>query len=112
MILLEAEAGICLEGIDGVTVHKPALVEQGERRIKVMERDVRFDTVSLAGAEDVVVERDTLRVHLSDALRKDAAPRDGDANAVDAKALAQGKVMLVLVIEVGSGVCREPTLLG
>ena len=112
VILLEAEARIFLEGIDGVAVHEPALAEQCKRRIKVMERDVRLDTVSSACAENVMVERDALGIHLSDALGKDAAPRNGDANAIDSKALAQRKVMLVVVIEIGSGICRESALLG
>jgi hypothetical protein len=77
-----------------------------------MERYVWFDTVGLACAENVMVERDTLGIHAADALGKDAAPRNGDTDAIDSKALAKSKVMLVLMVEVGSGICREPTLLG
>lgn len=69
-----------------------------------MQRDKRLNVVLVALGEKVVVELDTLGVDFAGSVGEDAAPGNGEANAVDAKLLAQLQVDGVLVVEVGSGI--------
>ena len=69
-----------------------------------MQRDKRLNVVLVAFGEEIVIELDTLGVNLTDTVGEDAAPGDGEANAVDAKLLAQLQIDGVLVVEVRSGI--------
>ena len=69
-----------------------------------MQRDKRLNVVLVALGEEVMVELNALGVNLAGTVGKDAAPGDGEANAVDAKLLAQLQVDGVLVVEVRSGI--------
>ena len=69
-----------------------------------MQRDERLNMVLMAFGEEVVVELDALGVDLAGAVGEDAAPGDGEADAVDAKLLAQFQIDGVLVVEVRSGI--------
>ena len=103
-VLLKAEGGKVHKGIDGLAVEEVALLKEGQRRVKVMQRDKRLNVVLVALGEKIVVELDTLGVNLTDTVGEDAAPGDGEANAVDAKLLAQLQIDGVLVVEVRSGI--------
>ena len=103
-VLLKAEGGKVHKGVDGLAVEEVALLKEGQRRIEVMQRDKRLDVVLVALGEKVVVELDALGVDLAGAVGEDAAPGDGEADAVDAKLLAQLQVDGVLVVEVRSGI--------
>ena len=103
-VLLKAEGGKVHKGVDGLAVEEVALLKEGQRRIEVMQRDKRLNVVLVALGEEVVVELDALGVNLAGTIGEDAAPGDGEANAVDAKLLAQLQVDGVLVVEVRSGI--------
>ena len=103
-VLLKAEGGKVHKGVDGLAVEEVALLKEGQRRIEVMQRDKRLDVVLVALGEKVVVELDALGVDLAGAVGEDAAPSDGEADAVDAEFLAQLQVDGVLVVEVRSGI--------
>ena len=74
-----------------------------------MQRDIGNHAVGMTSPKDLVVEVHALGIDVADALRKDATPGDGDADAVDAKALAELEVMVVLMIEVRCRIGREAT---
>ena len=103
-VLLKAEGGKVHKGVDGLAVEEVALLKEGQRRVKVMQRDERLNMVLMAFGEEVVVELDALGVDLAGAVGEDAAPGDGEADAVDAKLLAQFQIDGVLVVEVRSGI--------
>ena len=109
-VLLKAEGGELDEGVDGLAVKEVALLKEGKRRVKVMQRDVRLNVVLMALGKQVVVELDALGIDLAGAVGEDAAPSDGEADAVDAKLLAQLQIDGVLVVEVGSGIGGEAAL--
>ena len=109
-VLLKAEGGKVHKGIDGLAVEEVALLKEGKRRIEVMQRDKRLNVVLVALGEEIVVELDALGVDLADAVGEDAAPGDGEANAVDAELLAQLQIDGVLVVEVRSGIGGEAPL--
>ena len=109
-VLLKAEGGKVHKGVDGLAVEEVALLKEGERRIKVMQRDKRLNMVLVALGEEVVVELDTLGVDLAGAVGEDTAPGNGETDAVDAELLAQLQVDGVLVVEVRSGIGRETPL--
>ena len=109
-VLLKAEGGKVHKGVDGFAVEEVALLKEGERRIEVVQRDERLDVVLVALGEEVVVELHALGVDLAGAVGEDAAPGDGEANAVDAELLAQLQIDGVLVVEVGSGIGGEAAL--
>lgn len=64
-----------------------------------------------AALEEVMVVLDALGIDLAGSGGEDAAPGDGEADAVHAKALAKLKVARVLVVEVACGVGGEAALL-
>ena len=103
-VLLKAEGGKVHKGIDGLAVEEVALLEEGKRRVKVMQRDKRLNMVLMALGEEIVVELDALGVDFAGPVGKDAAPGNGETDAVDAKLLAQFQVDGVLVVEVRSGI--------
>ena len=103
-VLLKAEGGKVHKGVDGLAVEKVALLKEGQRCVKVMQRDKRLNVVFVALGEEIVVELYTFGVDFAGTVGKDAAPRDGEANAVDAEFLAQLQVDGVLVVEVRSGI--------
>ena len=109
-VLLKAEGGKVHKGVDGLAVEEVALLKEGKRRVKVMQRDERLNVVLVALGEEIVVELDALGVNLTGAVGEDAAPGDGEANAVDAELLAQLQVDGVLVVEVRSGIGGEAPL--
>ena len=109
-VLLKAEGGKVHKGVDGLAVEEVALLKEGQRRIKVMQRDKRLNVVLVALGEEIVIELDALGVNLTGAVGKDAAPGDGEANAVDAELLAQLQIDGVLVVEVRSGIGGETAL--
>ena len=109
--LLKAERGVVNKCIDGFAVEEIALFEQGEGRVEVVERDVGLDAVRSAALEEVMVVLDALGIDLAGSGGEDAAPGDGEADAVHAKALAKLKVARVLVVEVACGVGGEAALL-
>lgn len=109
-VLLKAEGGKVHKGIDGLAVEEVALLKEGQRRVKVMQRDKRLNVVLVALGEKIVVELDTLGVDFAGTVGEDAAPGDGEANAVDAKLLAQLQIDGVLVVEVRSGIGGEAPL--
>ena len=88
-VLLKAEGGKVHKGVDGLAVEEVALLKEGKRRVKVMQRDKRLNVMLVAFGEKVVIELNALGVDLAGAVGKDAAPGDGEANAVDAELLAQ-----------------------
>ena len=69
-----------------------------------MQRDKGLNVVLVALGKEVVVELHALGVDLAGAIGEDAAPGDGEANAVDAELLAQLQIDGVLVVEVRSGI--------
>ena len=75
-----------------------------------MQRDKRLNVVLVALGEEIMVELDTLGVDLAGAVGEDAAPGDGEADAVDAELLAQLQIDGVLVVEVRSGIGGETAL--
>ena len=103
-VLLKAEGGKVHKGVDGLAVEEVALLKEGQRRVKVMQRDKRFNVVLVALGEEIVVELDTLGVDFAGAVGEDAAPGDGEADAVDAELLAQFQIDGILVVEVRSGI--------
>ena len=109
-VLLKAEGGKVHKGIDGLAVEEVALLKESQRRVKVVQRDERLNVVLVALGEEIVVELDTLGVDLAGAVGEDAAPGDREANAVDAKLLAQLQIDGVLVVEVRSGIGGEAPL--
>ena len=109
-VLLKAEGGKVHKGIDGLAVEEVALLKEGQRRVEVMQRDKGLNVVLVALGKEVVVELDALGVDLAGAIGEDAAPGDGEANAVDAELLAQLQIDGVLVVEVRGGVGGETAL--
>ena len=109
-VLLKAEGGKVHKGVDGLAVEEVALLKEGKRRVKVMQRDKRLNVVLVALGEEIVVELDALGVDLAGAVGEDAAPGNGEANAVDAELLAQLQIDGVLVVEVGGGIGGEAAL--
>ena len=109
-VLLKAEGGKVHKGVDGLAVEEVALLKEGKRRIEVMQRDKRLNVVLVALGEEIVVELDALGVDFAGAVGEDAAPGDGETNAVDAELLAQFQVDGVLVVEVRSGIGGEAPL--
>ena len=109
-VLLKAEGGKVHKGIDGLAVEEVALLKEGQRRIEVMQRDKRLNVVLVALGEEIVIELHTLGVDFAGAVGEDAAPGDGEANAVDAELLAQLQIDGVLVVEVRSGIGGEAPL--
>ena len=109
-VLLKAEGGKVHKGVDGLAVEEVALLKEGKRRIEVMQRDKRLNVVLVALGEEIVVELDALGVDFAGAVGEDAAPGDGETNAVDAELLAQLQVDGVLVVEVRSGIGGEAPL--
>ena len=103
-VLLKAEGGKVHKGVDGLAVEEVALLKEGKRRVKVMQRDKRLNVMLVTFGEKVVIELDALGVNLTGAVGEDAAPGNGEADAVDAKLLAQLQVDGVLVVEVRSGI--------
>ena len=87
-VLLKAEGGKVHKGVDGLAVEEVALLKEGKRRIEVMQRDKRLNVMFVALGEKVVVELHALGVDLTGAVGEDAAPGNGEADAVDAKLLA------------------------
>ena len=69
-----------------------------------MQRDERLNVVLMALGEEVVVELHTLGVDFAGAVGEDAAPGNGETDAVDTELLAQLQVDGVLVVEVRSGI--------
>ena len=47
------------KGVDGLAVEEVALLKEGKRRVKVMQRDERLNMVLVALGEEIVVELDT-----------------------------------------------------
>ena len=76
----------------------------------MIERDIGDNAGFIAGGKELVIEGNTLGVNLTSAAGEDTAPSDGDANTVDAKALAQVDIDRVLVVEIACGVGGEATL--
>ena len=76
----------------------------------MIERDIGDDAGIVAGGKKLVIEGDALGVNLAGAVGEDAAPSDGDADAVDAEALAQVDIDRILVVEIACGVGGEATL--
>ena len=109
-VLLKAEGGKVHKGVDGLAVEEVALLKEGQRRVKVMQRDKRLNVVLMALGKEIVVELDALGVNFAGSFGEDAAPGDGEANAVDAELLAQLQVDGVLVVEVRSGIGGETAL--
>ena len=109
-ILLKTEGGKVHKGVDGLAVEEVALLKEGQRRVEVMQRDKRLNVVLVALGEEIVVELDALGVDFAGAVGEDAAPGDGEADAVDAEFLAQLQIDRVLVVEVGGGIGRETAL--
>ena len=109
-VLLKAEGGKVHKGIDGLAVEEVALLKEGKRRIEVMQRDKRLNVVLVAFGEEIVIELDTFGVDFAGTVGEDAAPGDREANAVDAKLLAQLQIDGVLVVEVRSGIGGEAPL--
>ena len=64
----------------------------------------------VALGEEVVVELHALGVDLAGAVGEDAAPGDGETDAVDAELFAQLQIDGILVVEVGSGIGGEAAL--
>ena len=102
-VLLKAEGGKVHKGVDGLAVEEVALLKEGKRRVKVMQRDERLNVVLVALGEEIVVELDALGVDFAGAVGE-------EANAVDAELLAQLQVDGVLVVEVRSGIGGEAPL--
>jgi len=109
-VLLKAEGGKVHKGVDGLAVEEVALLKEGKRRVEVMQRDKRLNVVLVALGEEIVVELHALGVNFAGAVGEDAAPSDGDADAVDAEALAQVDIDRILVVEIACGVGGEATL--
>ena len=109
-VLLKAEGGKVHKGVDGLAVEEVALLKEGERRIEVVQRDERLDVVLVALGKQVVVELHTLGVDLAGAVGEDAAPGDGETDAVDAELFAQLQIDGILVVEVRSGIGGEAAL--
>ena len=109
-VLLKAEGGKVHKSVDGLAVEEVTLLKESQRRVKVVQRDERLNVVLVALGEEVMVELNALGVNLAGTVGEDTAPGDGEANAVDAKLLAQLQVDGVLVVEVRSGIGGEAPL--
>ena len=108
----KAELGILDKGVDRRARQEAlaAVLVEGLGRIKVIERDIGDNAGFIAGGEKLVIESDALGVNLTGAVGEDAAPSDGDTDAVDAEALAQIDIDRILVVEIACGVGGEATL--
>ena len=109
-VFLKAEGGKVHKGVDGLAIEEVALLKEGQRRVKVMQRDKRLNVVLVALGKEIVVELHALGVYLASTLGEDTAPGDGEADAVDAELLAQLQIDGVLVVEVRSGIGGETAL--
>ena len=108
----KAELGVLDKGVDRRARQEAlaAILVKGLGRIKVIERDIGDDAGFIAGGKELVIEGNTLGVDLASAVGEDAAPSDGDADTVDAKALAQVDIDRVLVVEIACRIGGEATL--
>ena len=106
------ELGVLDKGVDRRARQEAlaAVLVKGLRCIKVIERDIGDNAGLIAGGKELVIEGNTLGVNLTSAVGEDTAPSDGDANAVNAEALAQVDIDRVLVVEIACGVGGEATL--
>ena len=102
----KAELGVLDKGVDRRARQEAlaAVLVKGLGRIKVIERDIGDNAGFVAGGEKLMIEGDTLVVDLASAVGEDAAPSDGDADTVDAEALAQVDIDRVLVVEIACGI--------
>ena len=108
----KAELGVLDKGVDRRARQESlaAVLVKGLGRIEVIERDIGDNASFVAGGEKLVIESDALGVNLTGATGEDAAPSDGDADTVDAEALAQVDIDRVLVVEIACGIGGEATL--
>ena len=108
----KAELGVLDKGVDRRARQEAfaAVLVKGLGRIEVIERDIGDNAGIVAGGKELVIESDALGVNLTSAVGEDAAPSDGDANAVNAKALAQVDIDRIFVVEVACGIGGEATL--
>ena len=86
----KTELGVLDKGVDRRARQEAlaAVLVKGLGRIEVIERDIGDNAGFIAGGKELVIEGNTLGVDLASAVGEDTAPSDGDANAVNAKALA------------------------
>ena len=108
----KAELGVLDKGIDG-SARQEALATvlvENLGSVKVIERDIGDNAGFVAGGKELVIEGNALGVNLTSAVGEDAAPGDGDTDAVDAEALAQVDIDRVLVVEIACGIGGEATL--
>ena len=103
-VVLEADLCKVQEGVNRRTVQPVAVLEERQRRVEMMQRDERLDALGDALVDELVIVGDALLVHGADAIRDDARPGNGDADAVDAEGLAEAQILLVLMIEVAGRV--------
>ena len=108
----KAELGVLHKGVDRRARQETlaTVLVEGLGRIKVIERDIGDNAGFVAGGKKLVIEGDALGVDLASAVGEDAAPSDGDADTVDAEALAQVDIDRIFVVEIACGVGREATL--
>ena len=108
----KAELGVLDKGVDRRARQETlaAVLVKGLGRIEVIERDIGDNAGIIAGGKELVIEGNTLGVNLASAVGEDAAPSDGDADTVDAEALAQVDIDRVLVVEIACGIGGEATL--
>ena len=108
----KAELGVLDKGVDRRARQEAfaAVLVKGLGRIEVIERDIGDNAGIVAGGKELVIESDALGVNLTSAVGEDAAPSDGDANAVNAKALAQVDIDRIFVVEVACRIGGEATL--
>ena len=105
--ILEADFRIIHKVINQVTVQPMAVVEERQRRIEVMQGYERLNPLLDALVNQVVVVVNACLIDGTLALRQDAGPGDGNADAVYPEIMGQLQILLVLVIEIAGRVCRE-----
>ena len=83
------------------------MLSQIERHFKVAQRDDRFDAVLMHGVEHVIIKCETGFVrHELVAIRKNPAPGNGCAEALETKLSKEGNIVFVGMIEVNALVVR------
>ena len=83
------------------------MLGQIERHFEVAQRDDRFDAVLMHGVEHVIIKCETGLVrHELIAVRKDPAPGNGCAEALEAKLTKKSNIVFVSMIEVNAFVIR------
>ena len=98
--LADGVVGVVREGLGGGATGPAAFVLESLGEIPVKEGAEGLDVGGEQGVDEAFVEVDAFGVRRAGALRENARPCDGEAEAFGAEALHQLDVLLVAVVEV------------